>query len=94
MEANVFPEPAVAEQFKNDFVLLRLYTDAPPKGTEFQQFQLKLTGTTALPTYAIVDPSDRSLITRTSGTASVENFASFLEQGVTQFAREQRVAAR
>ena len=94
MEANVFPEPAVAEQFKNDFVLLRLYTDAPPKGTEFQQFQLKLTGTTALPTYAIVDPSDRSLITRTSGTTSVENFASFLEQGVTQFDREQRVAAR
>lgn len=94
MEANVFPRAPVAEQFKSDFVLLRLYTDAPPKGTEFQQYQLKLTGTTALPTYAIVDPSDRSLITYTSGTATVENFASFLEEGATEFAREQRVASR
>jgi Thiol:disulfide interchange protein len=94
MEANVFPQAPVAEQFKNDFVLLRLYTDAPPKGPEFQQYQLKLTGTTALPTYAVLDPSDRSLITHTSGTASVEAFASFLEEGAMQFAREQRVAAR
>lgn len=94
MEANVFPKPPVASKFKSDFVLLRLYTDAPPKGTEFQQYQLKLTGTTALPTYAIVDPSDRSLVSHTSGTASVENFASFLEQGATQFANEQTVASR
>jgi thiol:disulfide interchange protein DsbD len=94
MEANVFPKPPVAERFRSNFVLLRLYTDAPPKGTEFQQYQLKLTGTTALPTYAIVAPSDRSLISHTSGTASVENFASFLERGATQFANEQTVAAR
>jgi thiol:disulfide interchange protein DsbD len=94
MEANVFPKPPVAEQFRSNFVLLRLYTDAPPKGPEFQQYQLKLTGTTALPTYAIVDPADRSLITKTSGTASVENFASFLERGAAQFANEQTVAAR
>jgi len=94
MEANVFPKPPVAEQFKTDFVLLRLYTDAPPKGTGFQQYQLKLTGTTALPTYAIVAPSDRSLITHTSGTASVENFASFLERGAMQFADQQTVASR
>jgi len=94
MEANVFPKPPVAEQFRSDFVLLRLYTDAPPKGTEFQQYQLKLTGTTALPTYAIVDPSDRSLISQTSGTASVENFASFLERGAARFANEQAVASR
>jgi thiol:disulfide interchange protein DsbD len=94
MEANVFPKSPVAEQFRSDFVLLRLYTDAPPKGTEFQQYQLKLTGTTALPTYAIVDPSDRSLISQTSGTASVETFASFLERGATRFANEQAVASR
>ncbi len=94
MEANVFPQPPVAEQFKSDFVLLRLYTDSQPKGPEFQQYQLKLTGTTALPTYAIVDPSERTVITHTSGTASVEAFASFLEEGATQFANEQTVASR
>jgi thiol:disulfide interchange protein DsbD len=93
MEANVFPQPPVAEQFKSDFVLLRLYTDGQ-QGPKFQQYQLKLTGTTALPTYAIVAPSDRSVITHTSGTASVEAFASFLKNGATQFANEQTVAAR
>ena len=94
MEANVFPKTPVAKQFNNDFVLLRLYTDAPPKGTEFQEYQLELTGTTALPTYAIVDPADRSVISHTSGTASVETFASFLEQGSTRFAQRQPVASR
>ncbi len=94
MEANVFPKEPVAKRFKSDFVLLRLYTDGQPRGPDFQQYQLKLTGTTALPTYAILDPSDRSVISHTSGTASVDAFASFLEDGATQFAREQRVAAR
>jgi thiol:disulfide interchange protein DsbD len=95
MEANVFPKPPVAEQFRRDFVLLRLYTDAPPKGTTFQQYQLKLTGTTALPTYAIVAPSGRrSLVAHISGTASVEAFASFLEEGKTRFTDGQAVASR
>jgi thiol:disulfide interchange protein DsbD len=91
MEANVFPKPPVAEQFRADYVLLRLYTDAPPKGTEFQRYQLQLTGTTALPTYAIVDPFDRSLIKKLSGTASVEEFAGFLRSGRSAY-RDQRLA--
>ncbi|PEN14846.1 cytochrome C biogenesis protein [Longibacter salinarum] len=91
MEANVFPQAPVAEQFRSDFVLLRLYTDAPPKGTEFQRYQLKLTGTTALPTYAIVDPQDRSLIEKDSGVSSVEDFADFLRQGRAEF-QDQRLA--
>jgi thiol:disulfide interchange protein DsbD len=91
MEANVFPQAPVAEQFQSDFVLLRLYTDAPPKGTEFQRYQLKLTGTTALPTYAIVDPQDRSLIEKDSGVSSVDDFAGFLRKGKAEF-QDQRLA--
>jgi len=91
MEANVFPQEPVAEQFQSDFVLLRLYTDAPPKGTEFQRYQLKLTGTTALPTYAIVDPQDRSLIEKDSGVSSVDDFAGFLRKGKAEF-QDQRLA--
>ena len=94
MEANVFPRPSVAEQFNRDYVLLRLYTDDLPDGVTFQRYQLQLTGTTALPTYAIVDPHDRTLLRKVSGVLSVERFAAFLQSGHTQFRERQPLAAR
>ena len=94
MEANVFPHPSVAEQFNEKYVLLRLYTDDLPDGVEFQRYQLQLTGTTALPTYAIVDPHDRALVRKVSGTLSVERFAGFLQSGHSQFRERQPVAMR
>ena len=94
MEANVFPQAPVAERFRSDYVLLRLYTDDLPDGVEFQRYQLRLTGTTALPTYAVVDPHDRTLLRTVSGVLSVERFASFLDAGAAQFEARQPVAAR
>ena len=94
MEANVFPQPTVAEQFNRDYVLLRLYTDDLPDGVEFQRYQLQLTGTTALPTYAIVDPHDRTLLRKVSGVLSTERFAAFLQSGHSQFQERQPLAAR
>ena len=94
MEANVFPQPPVAEQFREDFVLLRLYTDDMPQGAEYQRYQLRKTGTTALPTYAILDPSDESVIRKVSGTVSVDRFAEFLEEGAAAYQQRQPVAAR
>ena len=94
MEANVFPETRVATQLRDDFVLLRLYTDDMPKGAEYQRFQLKKTGTTALPTYAILDPDDRSVMRTVSGTLSVERFADFLQSGARAYQQRQPVAAR
>jgi thiol:disulfide interchange protein len=91
MEANVFPRNPVASQLRSDFVLLRLYTDDLPDGTEFQRYQLRLTGTTALPTYAVLDPKDEGVITKMSGTASVEEFAAFLQRGAAEF-QDQRLA--
>lgn len=81
MEATVFPVPAVADLLENDFVLLRLYTDDQETGDEFQRYQLQLTGTVALPTYAILAHADGSLVAKTSGLQSAEKFAAFLRAG-------------
>lgn len=89
MEANVFTRPEVAARFERDFVLLRLYTDAPPLGPELQRYQLRLTGTTALPTYVILDPQDETVLDRTSGTMSAEAFAGFLDRGAAAFGDQQ-----
>ena len=93
MEANVFPVPAVAERLRGDFVLLRLYTDDRPDGPRFQRYQLRLTGTTALPTYAVVDPVSEKLLARHSGTASPARFAAFLTRAAAAFG-EGELAAR
>ena len=75
-------------------MLLRLYTDGIERGQEFQRFQMKLTGTVALPTYAIVSPFEQKRpIARISGVVAAERFASFLYQGTASFL-EQSLAAR
>lgn len=86
MEANVFTKPGIASRFERDFVLLRLYTDGP-LDTQLQQYQLDLTGTVALPTYAIVAPEEPERpILQISGVVSEERFAAFLAQGVAAYA--------
>jgi len=92
MEANVFTEPSIARRFEQDFVLLRLYTDAPPKGPEYQRYQLRLTGTTALPTYVVLDPQDETPVDRVSGTMSAEAFGQFLDRGAAAFSNQQLAA--
>jgi len=94
MEANVFPQPPVAKQLRSEFVLLRLYTDDLPDGTKYQRYQLRLTGTTALPTYAILDPVDETLLVKSSGVSSVDDFAGFLKRGARVYEERQPVAAR
>ena len=93
MEANVFPKPAVATRLRRDFVLLRLHTDDPERDQELQRYQLQLTGTVALPTYAVVHPESEKLIVHHSGMASVADFAAFLETGAALFS-DGRLAAR
>jgi len=90
MEATVFPHPEVARRLQNDFVRLRLYTDDASVGPEWQRYQLQLTGTVALPTYAIVAPEGGPLLARHTGLASVEEFLAFLEEGSRAF--QQRLA--
>lgn len=82
MEANVFTEPAVAERLSGRFVRVRLYTDGADEGEALQRYQLQLTGTVALPTYAILAPDGRTLLARHSGIARAPRFAAFLDEGV------------
>ena len=85
MEANVFPHPSITRRFEEKYVLLRLFTDDLDKGPDLQRYQLGLTGTVALPTYAIVHPETEGLISRVSGISSVEDFGAFLDAGATSF---------
>ncbi len=78
MEASVFPQPAVEKRFKEKYVLLRLYTDDDAEGPMMQQYQLAMTGTVALPTYAIVTP-DGKLLRQWSGLADLDTFVAFLD---------------
>ncbi len=81
MEANVFPREQVRTRFENQFVLLRLYTDGLDLGPDFQRYQLGLTGTVALPTYAVVDPASGELVLGTSGIMDIDDFVTFLDVG-------------
>ncbi len=89
MEASVFIRPEVVERFERDFVLSRLFTDGLDLGESFQRYQLGLTGTVALPTYAVVDPTGRGLIAKASGVMSVDEFVAFLDKGVGRYRRDQ-----
>jgi len=81
MEANVFTVPEVDARL-NQFVRLKLYTDDLREGSENSTYQLELTGTVALPTYAILSPDGSQVIDILSGTASVARFRAFLEQAL------------
>ncbi|MFK7848145.1 MAG: cytochrome c biogenesis protein CcdA [Rhodothermales bacterium] len=87
MESTVFIDPSISERFEQNFVLLKLYTDDLEKGPDLQRYQLNLTGTVALPTYAVVHPETEMLIARMSGTASVDEFSAFLDRGSSSFVK-------
>ncbi len=81
MESSVFPRPEIADVLESSFVRLKLYTDGREHGPDLQRYQITLTGTVALPTYAIVSP-DGELIERVSGTLSASEMAGFLNAGL------------
>lgn len=81
MEANVFTVPEVDARLAQ-FVRLKLYTDDLSEGGENSTYQLELTGTVALPTYAILSPDGSQVLDILSGTASVARFQAFLDQAL------------
>lgn len=85
MEANIFPRPDVKARLDSSFVPLRLYTDDLQTGDAFHAFQMALTGTPALPTYAIVHPTDSTVIVQQSAMMSERDFIAFLDQGVSDY---------
>lgn len=93
MESTVFPHASIARRFDRDYVLLRLYTDDLDEGPTLQRFQLELTGTVALPTYAVVDPASGALIARRSGILSVDDFGQFLDASAAEFSEHYLAAS-
>lgn len=81
METNVFPLASVRERFAR-FEKVKLYTDDGVDGPENQRFQFELTGTVALPTYAIVDPHTGRLLELLVGYVEASRFESFLDKGL------------
>ncbi len=84
METNVFPLPNVQKSF-NKMALVRLYTDGGEHGKENRKLQFKLTGTVALPTYAIVNPATNEVITQKMGYIDKGKFLKFLNNGLQEY---------
>ena len=81
MEANVFPDPKVQELFAQ-MEKVKLYTDGGADAEKNQTFQFELTGTLALPTYAIVDPQTGQVLDQLIGYTKTTDFEAFLQQGL------------
>src|SRR5699024_9239150 len=84
MEANVFPLASVQKRF-DKMELVRLYTDGGENALTNRQFQFKLTGTVALPTYVIVDPVSGNILAQQMGYVDNEVFINFLEAGLEKY---------
>ena len=84
MEANVFPDPNVQELFAQ-MEKVKLYTDGGSDAEKNQTFQFELTGTLALPTYAIVDPQTGQVLDQLIGYTRAPDFEAFLRQGLDRY---------
>jgi len=85
MEVNVLEQAGISQILAENFVLSRLYTDGP-QGREFQMIQEDITGTLALPTYAIMDGAHQGQpIAQLSGVVSREEFENFLRYGLDKY---------
>ena len=78
MEGTVLPTPAVAGVLKAGFVEARLHCDLGDHAEENKAIQDRLTGSIALPIYAIVDPATEEVLGVKEGFSLKEDFAAFL----------------
>lgn len=86
MESTVFPLENVQQRF-NQMEKVKLYTDGGSNAEKNQQFQFELTGTVALPTYAIVDPNSERLLDQLIGFTKESQFQKFLDRGLERYKR-------
>lgn len=84
MENTVFPLENVQQKFEQ-MEKVKLYTDGGADAEKNQQFQFNLTGTVALPTYAIVDPESGRVLDQLIGYKRAEAFTEFLERGIERY---------
>ena len=87
MEFAIFPSQREIREQLEQLVEIRLHTDDPKKGTQFQQHQLRLTSlggnkSLGLPIYVLVDPAEPdSVIGMFQGAdLSGKKFAAWLRE--------------
>ncbi|MCY1077440.1 thioredoxin family protein [Archangium lansingense] len=76
IQANVLPHPSVAP-FAARYVWLAIDTDDPANAAFLQRFPID-----TWPTVLVIDPGGETVLARTVGGASVEQFVSLLEHGL------------
>jgi len=80
MEANIFTRPEIRDNM-NRFVKVRLYTDGAGKiYTDQQDYESKHFGTVALPLYALLSSSGKTIDTSAGVTRNAGEFAAFLNK--------------
>lgn len=84
MENTVFPLENVQQRFA-EMEKVKLYTDGGADAEKNQQFQFELTGTVALPTYAVVDPESGRVLDQLIGFTRAGAFTEFLERGLERY---------
>ncbi len=89
MESTVFPRENIVERFQQ-METVKLYTDGGRDASENQRFQFELTGTLALPTYAIVDPNTGNVLDQLIGFTRADDFEKFLDRGISRYRQVNR----
>ena len=81
MERGTFQKDEIIELFR-EYTLLEVFTDRPWEREHYAGIQQSLTGTTALPTYIVLDSENRLEVTRNYYTNDDQAFAAFLREGL------------
>ncbi len=81
MEKNVFAESNVFDAFKEQFVLVQLFTDGGDNAEVNQKLQIERFRTVALPYYVILSPDNAVLAKHAGIMASPADFYAWLQRG-------------
>ena len=77
MEQNIFPRKEVFTKLKNNFILVRLYTDTGENISKNLDLQQSRFGNVALPLYVLLS-KDNLLLRQKAGVLKKEKFITFL----------------
>ncbi len=84
MEVNVFVDEEVEKLFEN-FVLVKLYTDAGPNHKEYRQMEIDRYNTSALPFYVVLDTNENEIKRFHGMDPDISKFIKFLEISLEEF---------
>lgn len=78
MEKNIFVDKRVLEKFREDFILVQLFTDGGDNYEKNQALQIERFKTIALPFYVVLDNTDNVLARHAGIISTPEEFLKFL----------------